>query len=395
MELDFNAASYNTLSARLQSLHDMLLIVHPDIERVACALYDATDALLKTFINSTLNGEAIRSYQYKLSDSESLSYLARTRELRHLTDIQNTLLPSSAHSAYVLREGFESSFTVPMQHQGDFLGFIFFDSRQLDTFTPEVRRELLLYANLLTMAIANELIAVRSIIGTMRIAREFTEMRDIETGAHLARMSRFARLVARMVAPGADRPDEFVEHVFLYAPLHDIGKIGIPDAILLKPGPLTNAEWVIMKLHTTMGREMVDRISADLHLDYLPDQSILQNIVELHHEALDGSGYPHGLVGEAIPLEARIVAVADVFDALTASAPTRSRGRSRQRSTNCAAWWMTAGLMAPASRPRWTTVTRPRRSSSGCLRPPRPDRGPTRPSSAGDRCPCHCAGAGP
>ena len=321
MELDFNAASYTTLSARLQSLHDMLLLVHPDIERVACALYDPTDDLLKTFINSTRNGEAIRSYQYKLSDSESLSYLARTRELRHMTDIQHTLLPSSAHSEYVLREGYESSFTVPMQHQGDFLGFIFFDSRQLDTFAPEVRRELLLYANLLTMAIANELIAVRAIVGSMQIAREFTELRDLETGAHLQRMSRYSRLVARMVAPAADRPDEFVEHVFLYSPLHDIGKIGIPDAILLKPGPLTEEEWVIMRAHTTKGREMVDRISVDLHIDYLPDQPVLKNIVELHHEALDGSGYPHGLIGAEVPLEARIVSIADIFDALTSARP--------------------------------------------------------------------------
>jgi HD-GYP domain-containing protein (c-di-GMP phosphodiesterase class II) len=321
VELDFNAASYVTLSKRLQGLHDMLLLAHPDVERVACALYDPGEDMLKTFINSTRNGEAIRSYQYKLSDSESLSYLARTRELRHMTDIQNTLLPSSAHSEYVLREGYQSSFTVPMQHMGDFLGFIFFDSRGLDTFAPEVRRELLLYANLLTLAIANELVAIRSIIGTMQVAREFTELRDLETGAHLQRMSRFSRLVARVVAPRADLPDEFVEHVFLYSPLHDIGKIGIPDAILLKPGPLTEEEWVIMRSHTTKGREMVDRISADLHVDYLPDQTVLQNVVELHHEALDGSGYPYGMSGDAIPLEARIVSIADIFDALTSARP--------------------------------------------------------------------------
>jgi HD-GYP domain-containing protein (c-di-GMP phosphodiesterase class II) len=208
-----------------------------------------------------------------------------------------------------------------MQHQGDFLGFIFFDSRELDTFTPVVRRELLLYANLLTLAIANELIAVRSIVGTMRIAREFTELRDLETGNHLQRMSRYSRLVARVVAPTSNLPDEFVEHVFLYAPLHDIGKIGIPDAILLKSGPLTDEEWVVMRSHTIKGREMVDRISADLHIDYLPHQAVLQNIVELHHEALDGSGYPHGLEGAQIPLEARIVSIADIFDALTSERP--------------------------------------------------------------------------
>jgi hypothetical protein len=88
VELDLNAASYANLSERLQGLHDHLLEIAPDVERVACALYDPDDDLLKTFINSTRNGEVLRAHQYKLSDSESLSHLARTRELRLLTDIQ-------------------------------------------------------------------------------------------------------------------------------------------------------------------------------------------------------------------------------------------------------------------------------------------------------------------
>ena len=324
MELDFNTTSYETLSARLQDLHDLLLEVEPAIERIACALYDPTEDLLKTFINSTRNGEALRSYQYKLSDSESLSYLARTRELRTITDIQETLEATTAHSAWVLKEGYESSFTVPMSHQGDFLGFIFFDSRVSGTFTPLIQRELLLYANLLTLAIAMEIIAVRSIIGTMQVAREFTELRDMETGAHIGRMARYSRLIAQAVAPDAGRSDEFVEHVFLYAPLHDIGKIGIPDRILLKPGKLDADEWEIMKSHTTLGRQIIDRISRDLHIENLPDQSVLENIVELHHEMLDGSGYPYGLSGEAVPIEARIVAVADIFDALISRRPYKA-----------------------------------------------------------------------
>ena len=321
LELDLNAASYETVSGRLQSMHDRLLDIAPGIERIACALYDPADDILKTFINSTRNGEVIKAYQYKLSDSESLSYLARAKELRLLTDIQSTMPPTTKHSQYVLDEGYESSFTVPMVHQGEFLGFIFFDSRANDTFTLHVQRELLLYASIITMAIANELIAVRSIIGTVQIARDFTQLRDLETGAHLDRMSRYARLITRSLVAELDLTDEYVEHVFLYAPLHDIGKIGIPDRILLKPGPLDPDEWEIMKTHTTKGREMVEQISADLRLENLPDDAVLRNIVELHHEKIDGSGYPYGLKGDDVPLEARIVAVADMFDALTSARP--------------------------------------------------------------------------
>jgi HD-GYP domain-containing protein (c-di-GMP phosphodiesterase class II) len=321
VELDINAASYRNLTERLQGLHDRLLEIAPAVERVACALYDAEDDLLKTFINSTRNGEVLKAHQYRLSDSESLSHLARTRELRVLTDLPRLLEPTTAHSAYVLQEGYQSSFTVPMYNQGDFLGFIFFDSRQPDTFTPQLQRELVLNANLITMAIANELMAIRSIVGTVSIARDFAEFRDFETGAHLQRIARYARVITRRLATVLDLSDEFVEHVYLYSPLHDIGKIAIPDSILLKPGKLDPDEWEIMKTHTTKGREMIETITRDLHIDNLPDDQVLRNIVEFHHEAMDGSGYPLGLVGADIPLEARIVSVADVFDALTSHRP--------------------------------------------------------------------------
>jgi proline racemase len=93
------------------------------------------------------------------------------------------------------------------------------------------------------------------------------------------------------------------------------------NACVIKPGKLDPDEWEIMKTHTTRGREMIETITRDLHIDNLPDDQVLRNIVEFHHEAIDGSGYPLGLAGEDIPLEARIVSVADVFDALTSHRP--------------------------------------------------------------------------
>ena len=324
MELDLNESSYETVSERLRSLHDQIREVAPDVDRVACALYDSHDDLLKTFINSTRNGTVLRAYQYPLSQSASLSALAATGQARVLTDLPEVLAPTTEHSTYVLEEGYQSSLTVPMIYQGEFLGFIFFDSRRPDTFTPSIQRQLVLYASLITLAVANELIAVRSIVGTVQITRHFTELRDFETGAHLERMSRYARIITRALVEEFDLTDEFVEHVYLYAPLHDIGKVGIPDRILLKPGPLDAQEWEVMKTHTTIGQTMVDNISRDLQIDHLPDDSVLRNIVLHHHEALDGSGYPEGLSGDDIPLESRIVSVADVFDALTSERPYKA-----------------------------------------------------------------------
>lgn len=325
MELDILSASYRSLGERLSFLHERMLSLSPGISRVACALYDEGDDMLKTFLNSTRDGDDLRSYQSRMADSESLTYMARTRELRLLTDIQETIQPTSEHSRFVLAEGYQSSFTVPIYHGEKFLGFLFFDSHEQDTFTPEVQRELLLYAGLMAMAIANELLAVKAIVSTVQVARDLTAFRDGETGAHLERMARYTRVILRDVAEQLQLSDEFVEQVFLYAPLHDIGKVAIPDHILLKPGPLTAEEWEIMKTHTTQGRAMVQEITRQLGLDDTVDTAILLNIVTWHHEKLDGSGYPDGLRGDEIPLEARIISVADIFDAVTSPRPYTKR----------------------------------------------------------------------
>ena len=103
----------------------------------------------------------------------------------------------------------------------------------------------------------------------------------------------------------------------MYSPLHDIGKIGIPDSILRKPGKLDEAEIKVMMTHPEKGSEIINTILKDFGLGTFGHVDIMRNIAEYHHEAIDGSGYPKGLKGDEIPIEARISAVADIFDALT------------------------------------------------------------------------------
>ena len=136
-------------------------------------------------------------------------------------------------------------------------------------------------------------------------------------------MARYARLIAQhLAATGvAALDDETIERIFEFAPLHDIGKLAIPDRILLKPGLLSTEEREEMKTHTLRGQEMIVDIAQNFGLGHLDRLDLLKNIAESHHEAMDGSGYPHGLRGDEIPLEARIIAVADVFDALTSARP--------------------------------------------------------------------------
>ncbi|MCX7962753.1 MAG: response regulator [Burkholderiales bacterium] len=152
----------------------------------------------------------------------------------------------------------------------------------------------------------------------LRLARA-GEFRDEETGFHLIRMARYSRLIANAI--GLERDE--AETIELAAPLHDIGKIGIPDGILLKPGRLDEPDWTVMKRHPLIGHEIL-KGSASKYVR-------MGALIALgHHERYDGKGYPSGLDGDHIPLCARIVAVADVYDALTSRRPYKKAWRPEE-----------------------------------------------------------------
>lgn len=305
-----------SLNASLAHLHDKILERIGCVDRLACVIHDADTDMLKTFINSTRHGTPISAYEFKLSESESLSRLAVERDVRIIDDIPAVIAPTSRHSSWLLSQGYQSSFTTVLTDQGRFFGFLFANSTQKNAFTMEVQRDLLLFTSLINMAISNELAAIRSISASVVVARDLTNLRDFETGAHLERVARNSRLIAKNIAAKRGLNDEFVEHVYFFAPLHDVGKIGIPDEILLKPGKLDPHEREIMQTHVEKGMGIIEKILGEFQASELPNSSILRNIVLCHHEFLDGSGYPRQLKGDAIPIEARIVTVADIFDAL-------------------------------------------------------------------------------
>jgi len=146
------------------------------------------------------------------------------------------------------------------------------------------------------------------------------ETRDPETGNHIRRTQEYVRVLATRLkdhprfAPQLD--DAMIELLHKSAPLHDIGKVGIPDHILLKPGKLTQEEWTIMKTHARLGADAIAKAERDVAhpIQFL---SIAREIALHHHERWDGTGYPDGLAGDSIPLPARLMALADIFDALT------------------------------------------------------------------------------
>jgi putative two-component system response regulator len=154
---------------------------------------------------------------------------------------------------------------------------------------------------------------------SIRALAHLAETRDPETGNHILRTQSYVHELALRLREHprfkSTLNDRYIKLLSRSAPLHDIGKVGIPDAILQKPGPLTPAEWVIMRTHSRLGAEAIELAErdADRPVEFL---RLAKEIAHWHHEKWDGSGYPDGLAGDAIPVSARLMAVADVFDAL-------------------------------------------------------------------------------
>lgn len=162
-----------------------------------------------------------------------------------------------------------------------------------------------------------EVVAIQDV--TILAMASMAETRDSETGNHIRRTQFYVKALAGKLKEhprfSAVLTDSFINLLFKSAPLHDIGKVGIPDRILLKPGRFEPHEFDIMKTHTTLGRAAIEHAERSLGMT-MPFLSIAKEIAYSHQEKWDGSGYPEGLAGEAIPLSARMMAVADVYDAL-------------------------------------------------------------------------------
>ena len=241
---------------------------------------------------------------YMMPGIDGLTFIERVRALHDRDDVP-ILMVTANHER-------QTRYDALLRGANDFL------TKPIDKheFEPRVRNMLKLrQAHLDTRHRAEELaeevrrataeIFLRERETITRLARA-AEFRDPETGAHIQRMARYSALIAEQIG----MPREQVSRILQAAPMHDVGKLGIPDHILLKPGRLNPEEREIMKRHAEIGHDILKGSAS----------SVVQlgaSIALSHHEKYDGSGYPNGLAGEAIPIEGRIVAVADVFDAIT------------------------------------------------------------------------------
>ena len=208
----------------------------------------------------------------------------------------------------------KSMLMVPMKDpQGDVVGVIqLINARKKKTVIPFNKH----YENLVLSLASQAAIAIKNTLLTQELKEAYldtifrlsiaAEYKDDDTAAHIHRMSRYSAILAEGLGLSAHE----VENIRYASPMHDIGKLGVPDSILMKPGKLTPAEFKEMQNHTIFGAKILENAKAEL-------LKVSEEIALTHHEKWDGAGYPRGLKGEGIPLSGRIVALADVFDALT------------------------------------------------------------------------------
>jgi len=310
------------LREKIKYVHNVLKDRFEFIDRISVAIYDAKSDVVRTFVDSSGPDEPLKHYEASLADVPSLREIIEKKRPRIIDNLNIYQNSESEHAKRISAQGYRSSYTLPMYVNSVFFGFVFFNSYQVDPFDKsDILHHLDVFGHLISLQVINDISAIRTLLATVKTARDVASKRDFETGTHIDRVAGYAQLIARDLADKYQLSDEYIEHIFLFAPLHDIGKIGVPDRILLKQGKLNQEEFQQMKLHTQKGHEIIDQLLDNYGLDSFHHVDVLRNIALYHHEAMDGSGYPQGLKGQDIPIESRIVAVADIFDALTSRRP--------------------------------------------------------------------------
>ncbi len=244
----------------------------------------------------------------------------------HLPDLEKIAAEDekAEFAARLAEDGRLSALFFPLV-EGEWSAVVAFAVSARDAYTPE---HLELLGNIAVQVahgfektVVTENLVITAVAGLAKLA----ESRDVDTGDHLLRMARYASLIAeelRREGPYQERVNsDLVRDIFRFAPMHDIGKVGIPDSILLKPDKLGSDEWHEMRRHPIIGGEVLRRCEMQMNAVGHSMFKVAIEIAECHHEKFDGTGYPSGLSGDAIPLSARVVTAADVFDALTSKRP--------------------------------------------------------------------------
>jgi len=257
----------------------------------------------------------------------SLAKLLETGEIRVINDYDEYFKnrETTLYSQMLIENGVKSSITVPLRINQEKIGFIFFNSKMKNIYNDKHVFFLNTIANSISISFHKNILINDVIYSSVLAMTRLAESKDKETGEHLIRIKDYSGLISSWLMKTEKyqfyvTPD-YIAEIKKFSPLHDIGKVAIPDHILQKPGKLTKEEFEKMKEHTTAGAVILKEAESFMAKNGQRYFRMAIDIAESHHEKWDGTGYPNGLKEEEIPLSARIVAIADVFDALTTKRP--------------------------------------------------------------------------
>jgi HD-GYP domain-containing protein (c-di-GMP phosphodiesterase class II) len=320
------------LSSKLKLVHAALRQRFDFVDRVAIALFDPDSSYLKNFVSSNeIEKDPLEKYQFPLKDALSLmeSLVKGPRVVNDLSVFSTGL---HEHTRRIREQGYRASYTIPILIDDAFWGFIFMNSHRRNCLTENVLQDLDLYGHIITATVVQWLQTRTILQNALKSTVDLMRVRNQAAGVHTDRVRHISRWIAEeLAATGRYSFDEdWIENLSNFSAIHDVGMMSVPDSILLKPGTLDDQEFALITNHVGKGLEMIDATLSHFGLQSITGIEVLRNIVFYHHEKVDGSGYPLGLQGKDIPIEARIVQVAEIYDALTSARPYRPAYSNRE-----------------------------------------------------------------
>ncbi|MDW6093688.1 HD-GYP domain-containing protein [Vibrio rhizosphaerae] len=310
-----------SLNEQLVEIHEHIREQLPQIARISFALYESFSDHLKTYADSTPDNEILRHYEYPLNQLPDLKRCAVEQCDRCINEPTQALETDTVHTQWLKQQRFGGSLASPMYYHHEFIGFIFINTAEGYRFDARLCEQLSAHIDMIRQAIGREYETIHKILDMTSFILKQNPKHLAQSRDHQERMYHFTKIIARGVSQQYHLDDEQIDHITLFSRLHDIGKLSIPHHLLLKPGGLGVMERQQVIGHIDRGIEIMESVLSRADCLHHACIQTLKEIVSYHHELMDGSGYPFGLKADEIPISARIITVANIFDALTTHRP--------------------------------------------------------------------------